>query len=420
MDWGDSYEEVVRRQDWEYLDYRQQMRLYRLYMAGEGSPVPYPTAPRPRDTDYTDDEAALRVREQEQKLWASLRKGHEIQGGEGHQRSAESEIKRLMEPRVAGLIETGFQPTFVDGQNLLRPLKEMDLRALTQEERKLIHQLQDGLIDLRELQRQEGVTADGIIGPRTMAALQNIARRREGDTPAKPQLLPIPCEAACDFVVRGKHHPTRCQSMEPGHTVHHASMAGWTHSWAGQRNARFVLKGPPPVRSETVNGYMLEQKYGGTITRPESFVRMDDPKPMTIQEYAERFNKLRLSLSPDVRFGNLGWYAVVDLAEGGQWQYWRPFRVWAERTGTARLLREVEALERLYQADNPETFSVADLGVSREKAVPSSDELTEQLYQDEVEDHREELSDWDAAYKRIESTTPKSTDIVLFENKEST
>lgn len=160
-------------------------------------------------------------------------------------------------------------------------------------------------------------------------------------------------------------------------------------------------------------GNQIQTRNG--ISYIDTRAPLNSSKPKLTFESEEVFRKFVQSLTYTVRRNRMGgWETLIPLPDGCMWRYWRPFKSWAERVGSKRLLREVETLEFEHGFMEQETFSLTSSGVSS-----SSDQLTEELYEAEVKERWEALSDWESAFQQTEDTVKPSTDVVVFEDRKT-
>lgn len=237
--------------------------------------------------------------------------------------------------------------------------------VLSPADQHLIATLENKHVTLAEFQRMHGLEADGIMGPRTQALIKDLEYKRRNN--AEIELL----------------------SQQAGRIVR---MPEFAH--------------PAPRRAE--GGYVvpvsvIEKRYPA-LREVNSFgtVIYDAHKPvkkMTREEYRKRFSEMEYIVT---RNEHLGFQVLVSLARGGKWEYWRPTRPCAERTGAKRLKRELSRLDDIFDADNPQGVRARDLGIHYQM---TSDELTEELAKQEQADQAKAQAEWDAEFKA--STTGK-------------
>lgn len=249
--------------------------------------------------------------------------------------------------------------------------KEEFLRILSPAHQDFIFKIENNHMTVADFQKMRGITADGIVGPQTSKMLADLAYQKQKAIELAMMVEGLPAvPKPKGFIKYDNREPIDRDKIQ--HRPN-ANASGWVQV---------------PVKVTPVK-----------------------PAPMTLQQFSDIFDSLGWHIQRDVR---LGWHVYVDLTEGGQWQYWRPFKSWADRTGSKRTLREVEKLERLFESGQVESFSMRDLGVT-----PSGGKsLDDELFEKESSDTAEALSDWDSAFQKTQEATT-GTDVVLFEKKAS-
>lgn len=82
-----------------------------------------------------------------------------------------------------------------------------------------------------------------------------------------------------------------------------------------------------------------------------------------------------------------GWQVVVDTATGGLWEFWRPSKTTAERTGHKHLEKQVLRRQRLWEAANPRIVTARDRWI----VEPT-----------QAEQNAKEQAEWDAQFHGTE------------------
>lgn len=159
------------------------------------------------------------------------------------------------------------------------------------------------------------------------------------------------------------------------------AQGGWTSTTVEKVQGTVQVPHPTPNVSKVM---VKEGDRRDKRKRPQ--------EKLTREAYRLRFSEMQYSV---VKAALFGFIVVVTLADGRQWQYRRPTRKWAERTGAKRLKRELAKLTLRYELDNPQGVKAKDLGMH----FPlTTDELTAELAKDDAERREREQAEWDKAF----------------------
>lgn len=306
------------------------------------------------------------------------------------------------------------------------------LGVLSPADQHLIGTVENGHLTLPDFQRKHGLVADGIMGPKTRDLIEELAHKRKNDAEiARIAKLAgrdreRPCTAVASFYgsTGEKFGEVRCDKgdHDPLLVPHRVTYEKWRPSWGTPGDAYFQwdalgwnqwnpLAYPPKVQPKMSPGGIVVNKVEG-IQMPLSpnvakvMVKEGDRATVkkvvekhnarkgiiTKEQYLARFSEMQYTVVRAQRFGFL---AIVTLARGGERQYWRSTKAWAERVGVRRLKRELSILNADHDRSNPEGVRARDLGFH---PIATTEEVTALLAEQEANERRRQQEEWDAQF----------------------